>query len=360
MFKPTKTQPCSPDEMKRKMEPSNFGEKFSTIISHGFIAMEIGIGHKLGLFDALNKFTSPVTSQELASECKLKERYVREWLGSMTAAEVVFMEGGDKYFIPEDCKPHLETSYLASALPVIAHNYKECLECFQQDGPSGYDYSNSLDCLIWLGEGKAMCTPEWLDDNLFPLKYKGKDTVGNVLDFGCGTGELTLKIGEYLPKARVIGVDLDDKAIKRALDNKDKSGVENVDFLLLDGNGLDESWTSRFDWIIMVDVMHDLPNPGSIMADMKRVLKQDGVISAIDPEVHSEHKKNVGNLQYAVLYVFSTLVCLPNSLSQKPGVGNGIGWGVENKVKFLKSLDLDILNEDSDSLTLVHCKKSKK
>jgi hypothetical protein len=42
---------------------------------NGYVALEIAIGHKLGLFSALKKFNSPVTSHELADSCKLKERY---------------------------------------------------------------------------------------------------------------------------------------------------------------------------------------------------------------------------------------------------------------------------------------------
>ena len=51
-----------------------YGEKFSTTVMNGYVALEIAIGHKLGLFSALKKFNSPVTSQELANSCKLKER----------------------------------------------------------------------------------------------------------------------------------------------------------------------------------------------------------------------------------------------------------------------------------------------
>jgi len=56
------------------MDPKEYGEKFSTTVMNGYVALEIAIGHKLGLFGALKKFDSHVTSQELADYCKLKER----------------------------------------------------------------------------------------------------------------------------------------------------------------------------------------------------------------------------------------------------------------------------------------------
>jgi ubiquinone/menaquinone biosynthesis C-methylase UbiE len=43
----------------------------------------------------------------------------------------------------------------------------------------------------------------------------------------------------------------------------------------------------KFDWIIIVDVLHDLPNPDQCLADVKRVLQDDGIVSAIDPYIET-------------------------------------------------------------------------
>ena len=43
------------------MDPKEYGEKLSTTGMNGYVALEIIIGHKLGLFSALKKFNSPVT-----------------------------------------------------------------------------------------------------------------------------------------------------------------------------------------------------------------------------------------------------------------------------------------------------------
>src|SRR5690348_13448908 len=50
-------------------------------------SMALGhIGDRLGLFQAM-KTTGPVSSEELAWKTGLNERYVREWLKAMVAAE---------------------------------------------------------------------------------------------------------------------------------------------------------------------------------------------------------------------------------------------------------------------------------
>ena len=93
----------------------------------------------------------------------------------------------------------------------------------------------------------------------------------------------------------------------------------------------------------MDDVLHDLPNPDPCLAEIKRVLKDDGVASAIDPAFHSDQSMNVGDPKAPMLYVFSTFCCLPCSMSAEPAVGHGVGWGMENKVAFLKSSEFEIL-----------------
>ncbi|CAG2205552.1 unnamed protein product [Mytilus edulis] len=332
------------------MELDEYAEKFSSTVTNGFIALEIAIGHKLGLFDSLKKFTSPVTSTELAVSCKLKERYVREWLGCMSAAGFVSITPDDKYFIPEACKPHTQSSGFASVLPLIAANTASLLECFKEDGPKGYDYSNQLDTLLWLDHNKKSCDSKWINENLFPVGFKEIDTITNVLDFGCGPGSLTIKLAEHLPNAKIYGVDIDRNSIEKAKEKKAKENIQNVEFVLVENDHLDETWTKKFDWITLVDTLHDLPNPNFSISDIKRVLKDDGIVSAVDPCVHSDHKKNRGNQSAATLYVLSTFMCLPSSMSREPAAANGIGWGMQNRAEFIKSHGLKILGDENNGL----------
>jgi ubiquinone/menaquinone biosynthesis C-methylase UbiE len=46
---------------------------------------------------------------------------------------------------------------------------------------------------------------------------------------------------------------------------------------------MDKTWEKKFDWIVIVDVLHDLPNPDACLAEVKRVHKDDGVVSTIMP-----------------------------------------------------------------------------
>ena len=62
------------------------------------------VGHRCGLFDVMQQMP-PATSHEIASRAGLNERYVREWLGAMTASRVVdHLSDGptDRYVLPAE------------------------------------------------------------------------------------------------------------------------------------------------------------------------------------------------------------------------------------------------------------------
>jgi ubiquinone/menaquinone biosynthesis C-methylase UbiE len=67
---------------------------------------------------------------------------------------------------------------------------------------------------------------------------------------------------------------LDDILLSNnAMENKKKENISNVEFVLSSGELMDKTWEKKFDWIIIVDVLHDLPNPDQCLAEVKRVLK---------------------------------------------------------------------------------------
>ena len=68
-----------------------FEERMVDILNAGAINLMISVGHRTGLFDVMAKMEA-ATSQEIADRAKLNERYVREWLGAMTASGFVTVD----------------------------------------------------------------------------------------------------------------------------------------------------------------------------------------------------------------------------------------------------------------------------
>ena len=102
----------------------------------------------------------------------------------------------------------------------------------------------------------------------------GKD----VLDFGCGDGQLSLFLAKEKRPRRVVGVDIDVSAIERAHVSLEKTaipeGVE-VEIQLGSTDGLPVPDQS-FDILIAFDCLEHVMSPGNIIRDWYRVLRPGG------------------------------------------------------------------------------------
>jgi hypothetical protein len=74
-----------------------FAGRLLTALNHGALCLMVSVGHRTGLFDVMSK-SPPATSEEIATEAGLNERYVREWLGAMATAEVVGVDPATQRF----------------------------------------------------------------------------------------------------------------------------------------------------------------------------------------------------------------------------------------------------------------------
>jgi hypothetical protein len=93
-------------------------------------SMALGhIGDRLGLFRAM-KSAGPVTSDHLAAKTRLNERYVREWLKAMVAAEYLdydpvsaryVMTDEQAYVLADDTSPMSAGGALQFTAPTVAN-----------------------------------------------------------------------------------------------------------------------------------------------------------------------------------------------------------------------------------------------
>src|SRR4051812_27672851 len=68
-----------------------FGRKMADMLNHAALALMTSIGHRTGLFDVMSRM-SRSTSEQIARQAGLDERYVREWLGAMVSGGIVEYE----------------------------------------------------------------------------------------------------------------------------------------------------------------------------------------------------------------------------------------------------------------------------
>lgn len=91
----------------------------------------------------------------------------------------------------------------------------------------------------------------------------------NILDIGCGTGELLYMINKK--GLNLYGIDLSDKMIEEA-----KMKLQNhANLTIGDSENLPYK-DNKFDIIICNDSFHHYPNPIKALKEMNRVLKNNG------------------------------------------------------------------------------------
>jgi ubiquinone/menaquinone biosynthesis C-methylase UbiE len=113
------------------------------------------------------------------------------------------------------------------------------------------------------------------------LKEAGIEEGYRVLDFGCGPGSYVLPVSRLVGERGVVyAVDKNPLAIATVNRLIAKNRLTNVRTILSDCNtGLP---TESIDVVLLYDVIHDLGNRRSVLAELHRVLRRQGVLSVSD------------------------------------------------------------------------------
>ncbi|HEY2786773.1 MAG TPA: class I SAM-dependent methyltransferase [Fimbriiglobus sp.] len=112
-----------------------------------------------------------------------------------------------------------------------------------------------------------------------------------VLDFGCASGGLSLRLRELCPE--VVGIDIDRPKVEFAQQLVRDNRLTGVEFLAYDGGAVplpDES----FETVLCVDVVEHLPVLHRFVADFYRVLKPGGLfLVSFGPPWRHAHGKHM-------------------------------------------------------------------
>jgi ubiquinone/menaquinone biosynthesis C-methylase UbiE len=100
-----------------------------------------------------------------------------------------------------------------------------------------------------------------------------------IIDAGCGTGEVASRLAELFPQARVLGVDIIDHHLERARSRyaglAPRLTFEHQSVFALDA--ADRS----FDLTVCRHVIHSIPHPDRVIAELTRVTRPGGYLHLI-------------------------------------------------------------------------------
>ncbi|XP_061185721.1 uncharacterized protein LOC133193806 [Saccostrea echinata] len=322
------------------------------VVRDGLSTLVLAFGNKVGIIDEFIKI-HPCTAEELSKKTGKKLRYIQEWLGCLISTGIVRIHEDGKYSLPYEDSMIKECCNIAAALPVLSEMFPRLENVLPEDGPRGYGYYDPF--LEWWG---TYHNPEvtWIHDQLIPVLDLKPGTQFTLLDLGCGYGRLTREIARRYPESTVIGIDMDQVSIDHANKELSKGGQKNLQFLCMKGGHLPNDWAEKFDFVILVDVLHDSYEVDDILEETKRVLKPDGHGAAYDPPVSSYHQKLIDNKSAQFFMPLSLFSCLPMSSSGPSGGGLGVGWGYERRKEKVEEHGFNLIQiGDEDTDTIQEC-----
>jgi SAM-dependent methyltransferase len=336
-----------------------FAGRMLDLLNDGALAVMISVGHRTGLLDALREH-GPVTSDELADAADLDERYVREWLGALTAGRIVELEPETgRYALPAEHAAWLTRAASPDNLAVEAQWITslstvedDIVECFRSGG--GVPYERYPRFHEVMAEESAQTVLSVLFSHILPLvpgMHEGLDEGATLLDLGCGRGRALLMLAERYPASTFVGYDLSADAIAFASAQANERGLDNVSFAPRDLSTFDEdAELEAFDFATTFDAVHDQARPLALLKGIRRTLRPDGVYLMQDIQGSSHHHENVDHPGGPLLYMISCMHCMTVSLAQG-GEGLGAMWGEQKARELLAeagftSVEVHLLEHD--------------
>ncbi len=320
-----------------------FSSRYLEILNHGALCLMISIGHRAGLFAALRS-AGPCTSAQLARASRLNERYVREWLGGVTAGKIVEVED-DRFFLSEavaqlfaNANEANNIAYLSQYIGMLGEVETRVVECFHKGG--GVPYSAYARFHEVMAEDSGQNIVAALLDHILPLVPGLTLALENgisVLDIGCGRGRALHLLADKFPDSRFTGCDLSEEAIAYARDHANRSELRNLRFEVRDLTDFHRKAPEAvYDLVTAFDAIHDQARPDNVLAGIRRSLKPGGIFLMQDIRGASTIAENRAHPIGTLLYTISCMHCMTTSLAQG-GMGLGAMWGEEKALEFLKS-----------------------
>lgn len=337
----------APSKASSAFDPAKseaFAGKFLAALNYGALCLMASIGHRTGLFDCMSKL-APATSEELARQAGLHERYVREWLGAMVTGGVVEYDPATKhYHLPPEHAAVLTRAAAADNMAVFSQYIaelgsveSEIVGCFRKGGGVPYEKFKRFHDVMAEDSGQSVMSA--LKSHVVPLVPGLAERLSRgirVLDVGCGMGRIMNRLAELYPKSRFIGMDLSPEAIAGARGEAAQKGLRNIEFLARDLSDFDSTAAPEaFDLITTFDAVHDQAKPLRVLKGIYRALKPDGIYLMQDIRGSSFVEKNLDHPIAPLLYTISTMHCMTVSLAQG-GEGLGAMWGEEKTREYLQ------------------------
>jgi 2-polyprenyl-3-methyl-5-hydroxy-6-metoxy-1,4-benzoquinol methylase len=253
-------------------------------------AATVLIGDELGLYKAMADGEA-LTPEELAGRTGTDERYMREWLSAQAASGYVEYDPASGGFrLPPEQAFALTDEYnplfVPGRLQVAASTIKDAgpiAEAIRTGRGMGW-YEHHHD----LFEGtERFFRPNYMGNLIgswIPDLEGVEDKLrsgAKVADIGCGRGASTIIMSQEYPNSTFVGFDYHGGSIEAARRAAGEAGVsERCGFEVPSAS---EYPGEGYDFVAVLDALHDIGGPVGASAHVKESLKPDGTWMIVEP-----------------------------------------------------------------------------
>jgi 2-polyprenyl-3-methyl-5-hydroxy-6-metoxy-1,4-benzoquinol methylase len=290
------------------------------------------LGDQAGIFAALDG-AGRLTLEELAGNTGLNEKYLREWLGSVSAAGYVNFHVEDETF---SITPEQALVFTREGQPACMQGFFQLLVSQFEGHEKAVDTFKSGKGRPWGDHGACLfCGTDRffrpgyqanLIDTWIPSLSGVEDKLNSgakVADIGCGHGSSTVLMAQAYPNSTIVGIDFHAPSIEVAKKKAADAGVTNIEFQVAKAQ---DFTGDGFDFACIFDALHDMGDPVGAARHIRETLAPGGTFMLVEPMAGDSMAENMHPLGQ-IFYAASCTICTPNSLSQEVGLGLGAQAG---------------------------------
>jgi SAM-dependent methyltransferase len=298
----------------------------------------IALGERLGYYQLLAE-REPLTPPGLAAVSGTAPRYAREWLEQQAVTGLI--EVLDPAEEPDARRYRLRPGVAAvladpDQLTYLAPLARQLAAAARQLPALAQAYRNG-EGVPWAAYGTDMresqadmnrpgylrlLTGDWLAALPAVQRRLRAAPPARVADIGCGAGWSCIGLAQGYPLIRVDGYDLDPASVELARRNVAAAGLADRVRIYQADITITSADRGPYDLVTAFECLHDLPRPVPALAAMRRLAGPAGTVLVADMKAAPRFTAPGDDVE-RLLYGFSLLICLPDSMSTPGSTATG-------------------------------------
>ena len=180
-------------------------------------------------------------------------------------------------------------------------------------------------------------------------------------EIGGNLGQHLHSLAKKYPRSTFYNADLSERSVAKAQMLAKEGALSNVNHVVQDATKLPGEWSGKFDWVFLMECLHDMGHADKALREFYRILKPKGCLSVIDVNLHCHPRDNINNPLATYFYSYSLFHCMPVALAQPGFLGLGAAYGREKMTELVSAAGFNsVFHPFTDEHVHLLCTKKSK